>query len=63
MGQMLKWHRDDPDGFNKVYHERSLVETAFSVIKERFGTVVHAKKFVMRKLQLVLRCICYNLIV
>ena len=62
MGQMLKWHRDDPDGFNEVYHERSLVETAFSVIKERFGAVARAKKFVMRKLQLVLRCICYNLI-
>ena len=49
MGQMLKWHHDDPDGFNEVYHERSLVETAFSVIKERFGAVARAKKFVMRK--------------
>lgn len=62
MGQMLKWHRNDRDGFEKVYHQRSLVETAFSSIKERFGAVARAKTFVMRQLQLALKCICYNLI-
>ena len=54
MGQMLKWHNDDRDGFEKVYHQRSLVETAFSSIKERFGAVARAKTFVMRQLQLAL---------
>ena len=62
MGKMLRWHRDDPDGFKKAYHERSMVECAFSVIKERFGAVASAKSAVMRELQLTLRCICYNLI-
>ncbi len=62
MGMMLKWRRDDPEGFGKAYHRRSLVETAFSVIKERFGAVARAKTFAMRELQLVLRCICYNLV-
>ncbi len=62
MGQMPKWHRDDRDGFEEVYHQRSLVETAFSSIKERFGAVARAKTFKMRHLQLALKCICYNLI-
>jgi len=62
MAEMLRWHRDDPAGFDKEYHQRSLVENTFSVMKERFGSVVRAKKASMRKLHLMLRCICYNLI-
>ena len=62
MGEMLRWHRDDPEGFGEVYHQRSLVETAFSVIKERFGAVARARTPVMRRLQLVLKCISYNLV-
>ena len=62
MGKMLKWRRDDPEGFGRIYHRRSLVETAFSVIKERFGAVSRAKTPAMRKLRLVLKCICCNLV-
>ena len=62
MGQMLKWREDDREGFDKIYHQRSLVETAFSSIKERFGAVARAKTFLMRQLQLALKCICYNLV-
>lgn len=62
MGQMLKWYESDRDGFDSVYHQRSLVETAFSVIKERFGAVARAKTFRMRQLQLALKCVCYNLV-
>ncbi len=62
MGRMLRWHRDDPDGFAKIYGQRSLVENTFSVIKERFGAVARARIAAMRKLQLALKCICYNLV-
>ena len=62
MGEMPGWHRDDPEEFGRIYHRRSLVETAFSVIKERFGAVARARTPAVRKLQLVLRCICYNLV-
>ena len=62
MSRMLKWHEDDRNGFDRVYHQRSLVETAFSVIKERFGAVARAKMFRMRQLQLALKCICYSLV-
>ncbi|MDE0526627.1 MAG: transposase [Thaumarchaeota archaeon] len=62
MGRMLRWYESDRDGFDRAYHQRSLVETAFSVIKERFGAVARAKTFRMRQLQLALKCVCYNLV-
>ncbi len=62
MGKMLRWHRDDPCGFAKAYGQRSLVENTFSVMKERFGAVARARTASMRRLQLVLKCICYNLV-
>ena len=61
-GHNAQRHRDDPEGFDKVYHQRSLVETAFSVIKERFGAVARARTLVMRKLRLAPRCVCHDLV-
>jgi len=43
------------------YHQRSLVETVFSVIKRVFGEIIHAKSWLMQKKELLLRCITYNL--
>ncbi len=60
--EMLRWFRQDREGFEKVYHQRSLVESVFSSMKERFGSVVAAKTFPMQRLQIILRSICYNLI-
>ena len=60
--EMIRWLARDPVGFGKVYHQRSLVESLFSSIKERFGAVVAAKTLPLQGLQLVLRSICYNLI-
>ena len=60
--EMIRWLERDPVGFGKVYHQRSLVESAFSSIKERFGAVVAAKTLPLQGLQLVLRSICYNLV-
>ena len=62
MGKMLRWRRDVPERFGWTYHRSSLVETTFSVIRERFGAVARAKMPAMWKLQLVLKCICYNLV-
>ena len=50
MGQMLKWHESDRDGLDRIYHQRSPVETALSVIKERLGAVARARTFRMRQL-------------
>lgn len=43
------------------YHQRSLVETVFSVIKRVFGEIIRAKEWLMQKKELMLRCITYNL--
>ncbi len=40
---MPGWRRDDPDGFDRPYHRRSLAGTAFSVIRERFGATARAR--------------------
>lgn len=43
------------------YHQRSKVETVFSVIKRVFGDAIKAKRWFMQKKELMLRCITYNL--
>ena len=43
------------------YHQRSIIETAFSVIKRVFGEIIYAKDWLMQKKELLLRCITYNL--
>ncbi len=60
--RMLKWYENDREGFDKAYHRRSLVETAFSSIRERFGAAARTKTFCMRRLQLALKCVCHNLV-
>ncbi len=62
LAEMLRWRRDDPEGFDRLYHRRSLVETAFSVIKERFGATARARLEPVRDLLLTLKCISYNLV-
>ena len=48
--------------FEKTYHQRSIVESVLSSFKCRFTAVVRAKKMATQRLQLFLRCICYNLL-
>jgi hypothetical protein len=43
------------------YHQRSKVETVFSVIKRMFGEIIHAKSWLMQKKELMLRCLTYNI--
>ncbi len=60
--RMLRWFDGDQEEFEKTYHQRSLVESVFSSMKERFTAVVRAKTAPMQRLQMALRCICYNII-
>ncbi len=59
--RMLRWFDGDREEFEKTYRQRSLVESVFSSMKERFGAVVRAKTAPMQRLQMVLRRICYNI--
>jgi len=60
--RMLKWYKEDLDGFEKTYHRRSLVEAVFSSIKARFGGTVRAMSLQMQSLRLTLKVFCYNLV-
>ena len=62
MGTMLKWHRDDSAEFGRACRRRRLVETAFSVIRERFGAATRTKTLAIRNLYVVPTCIRYNLV-
>lgn len=47
--------------YESIYHQRSKVESVFSVIKKRFGDKVNCKSAVMRRKEIALRLIAYNL--
>lgn len=44
----------------KIYHQRSKVETVFSVIKKKYGSFVLSKSFETQKRELLTRLIAYN---
>lgn len=43
------------------YHQRSKVETVFSVIKRKYGSVLRCKSFATQKVELISKLIVYNL--
>ena len=43
------------------YHQRSKIETIFSVVKRVFGEIIYAKNWLMQKKEMLLRLITYNL--
>ncbi len=45
----------------KIYHQRSKVETVFSVIKRKYGSFVLSKEFESQKRELLIRMIAYNI--
>jgi len=45
----------------KVYHQRSKVETVFSVIKRKYGSSVQSKSFETQKKEILIRMIAYNI--
>lgn len=49
------------DIYMSIYHRRSHIESVFSVIKKRFGDKVSCKSASMRRKEIALRLISYNL--
>ena len=45
----------------KIYHQRSKVETVFSVIKRKYGSSVLSKSFETQKKELLFRLVAYNI--
>ena len=59
---MLRWKRENSEEFERPYRRRSLVESAFSSFKARFGAVIAAKTLPLQRLQLILRSTYHNLL-
>jgi len=51
------------EAFLKHYHQRSKVETAFSMIKGKFGDSVRSKTFCAQANEVLCKVICHNLCV
>lgn len=45
----------------KKYHRRSIIENMFYCIKRLCGKVIHAKKWVMQKKEMLAKILCYNI--
>lgn len=45
----------------EIYHQRSKVETVFSVIKRKYGSYILSKSFETQKKELLIRLIAYNI--
>jgi len=52
-GTKLEFHK-------QIYHQRSKVETVFSVIKRKYGNFILSKSFESQKKELIFRLIAYN---
>ena len=50
------------NAFEKTYRRHSIVEPVFSSFKCRFTAVIRARTLPTQRLQLLLRCACYNLL-
>ena len=46
---------------DKIYHQRSKVETIFSVIKRKYGSALRSKSFATQKKEVICKLIAYNL--
>jgi transposase len=58
--RMVRFATNDAEGFKSVYHIRSVVESVFSSMKKRMGSVLSAMKAHTRRVQLTLRIIAHN---
>ena len=51
----------DREAFLKRYHQRSNVETVFSMIKRNFGDSVRSKTFPAQANEVLCKVICHNI--
>src|SRR5438034_4664885 len=54
------WKRDE---FSKCYHKRSNVETAFSMMKRKFGDSLRSKTDTAMVNEALCKILCHNLVV
>ncbi len=59
--RMMRDREKNPEDWNESYHVRSFVESVFSSIKKRFGRALSSIKQRLKKRELLLKAICYNI--
>ena len=59
--QMLRFYEEHPRTFYKILRKRNNVESLFSSVKSRFKAMVRALKEHTQTVELLSKCICYNL--
>jgi transposase len=50
------------DEFLSQYHKRSNVESTFSAMKRKFGDIIRSKTPVAQRNELLLKCLCHNIV-
>ena len=55
---LFTWKHDE---WKSAYHQRSNSETAFSMIKRKFGPAVRAKKFTAQRNEVLCKVLAHNL--
>jgi len=58
---MVKLYREDKNTFEKHYHQRSLVESVYSVLKTVFGNHLSSRRKKAQRRELMCRVIAYNI--
>ena len=57
---MIRLFRVFPSLFKGIYNKRSKVECIFSALKRRYGDHLHSRKWYLRRREMALRFIAYN---
>jgi len=58
---MIKLYREDRKIFDRHYHQRSLVESVYSVLKTVFGNHLTSRRRKAQRRELMCRVIAYNI--
>jgi transposase len=61
--RMFHWFQLANEDFMEHYHKRSNAETAFHMIKTKFGDKLKSKKYVAQKNELLCKVIAHNIVV
>jgi transposase len=60
---LFDYFKKNQEDFLKHYHQRSKVETCFSMIKRKFNSNLKTKKDLSQVNEILMKCICHNLAV
>ena len=60
--QMYHYFRFNREDFYRHYHQRSNVETAFSMIKSKFGDSIRSKNYVAQVNEVLAKVLCHNIV-